>query len=275
MQLTFWGVRGSVPTPELENSRYGGNTACLELRLTAGHSLVLDAGLGLRWLGLDMMGRQTGGNRLDILLSNCHWDHIQGLPFTPQMYLPDNDVHIHGPGPDLLATLRGQLRSDFCPVPNFFAENVGARVSVHPLPEENWLTCAGLRVRWAALPRTPEQHNWVVGYRVEAPGLTLAYLTDVHYTGGAASCAAAVELARGADVLVHDAQRLEREVALDGHSSYHDALDLGRCAGVQEVICTHHDPARSDAELDRVQSWLDSQTGLRARVAYEGLQITS
>ena len=278
MRLTFWGVRGSVATPEAENQNYGGNTPCVELRLGDGRSLVFDAGLGLRWQSNRMLDERAADNYVEILLSHCHWDHIQGIPFAPVMYVPRNHVTIHGAGyphRPLLANLMEQLRPEFCPVPNFFHDEVGANVSVNPLTSDPWFQALGARVRWGFLPRGCSS-SIVVGYRVEVQGKRVAYLTDVEYLGRPEDCVEAMELAEGVEVLIHDAQFLpdEREVAANrGHSTYEDAIALARAAGAKRLICTHHDPSRSDRELDEVAAWLRQIKDLRVEVAREGLEF--
>lgn len=279
MRVVFWGVRGSIATPEAECRRYGGNTPCVEVVLEKGRSLVFDAGLGLRWQAQSMLNGQLRGNRLDILLSHCHWDHIQGIPFTGMMYVPENKVLIHGAGyPDrpLLANLSEQLRPEFCPVPNFLTSNkVGADVRVQQLTDGPWFECGPARVRWAMLPRGTNPGT-VVGYRVEKGGRSVAYLTDVEYVGPPEQCEDAVELARNADILIHDAQFLpsEREATRQrGHSTYTEALELARAAGARKLVCIHHDPSRTDEELDAVAAWLRQIKDVEAIVASEGLEL--
>jgi phosphoribosyl 1,2-cyclic phosphodiesterase len=278
MRVVFWGVRGSIATPDADFSRYGGNTPCVELVLDANRSLVFDAGLGLRWQASAMLDRQNVGNRLEILLSHCHWDHIQGIPFTGLMYLPHNEVVLHGAGyPQraLLDNLSEQLRPEFCPVPNFLTTEVGAHVMVQQLSHQQWFDCAGARVRWGFLPRGNNPSH-VVGYRVESAHRSVAYLTDVEYPQGAQSCAEARELAKDVDLLIHDAQFLPAEKAATlnrGHSTYEDALALARVCGAKRLVCTHHDPSRTDQELDEIAAWLRQIQDVQACVAYEGLDI--
>jgi len=278
VRVVFWGVRGSVATPESDCERYGGNTPCVEIRLSPKRSLLFDAGLGLRWQAHRMLDERSVGNEVEILLSHCHWDHIQGIPFSPMMYLPDNKVTLHGagePGRPLLENLMEQLRPEFCPVPNFFKKEVGAHVRVQQLHSEPWFKALGTRVRWGLLPRgtNPSQ---VVGYRVEGRTRVVTYLTDLEYPDGPEQCAEALELARDADVLIHDAQYLPEEKAQTtnrGHCTYEDAIALARAAGARRLVCFHHDPSRTDRELDEIASWLRQLNDLKVDVAYEGMEI--
>ena len=95
MKIRFWGTRGSIPTPGQRTVRYGGNTACVEVRDLAGHLLVLDAGTGLRELGLNLNG--TSPLTVDLLLSHLHWDHIQGIPFFRPAFDPKSTLRLYGP----------------------------------------------------------------------------------------------------------------------------------------------------------------------------------
>ena len=95
MRIRFWGTRGSIPTPGQRTVRYGGNTACVEVRDASNALLVLDAGTGLRELGLSL--EHGGPLRVDLLLSHLHWDHIQGIPFFRPAYDPKSTLRIHGP----------------------------------------------------------------------------------------------------------------------------------------------------------------------------------
>ena len=286
MRVTFWGVRGSISTPEATQARYGGNTPCVEV--VAGKTrIALDAGIGLRWLFTSLMARGVKGHRLHLLLSHYHWDHIQGIPFTPVFYIPGNTVEIYGPGPKLRENLLGQLRPDFCPVPNFIVDDVGADVLLRELPEEGRFSIDDLKVSWARLPRgdgrTRQQWeqdpfdyepeggagiDWVVGYRIEHGKKSVAYLTDVEYPDGPSACEPALQLARNVDLLIHDSQFYpeEREKHRGwGHSTYEEALELARLAHCRQVALFHHDPKRTDEELDVLGRLLEKRNAFAAR----------
>ncbi len=274
MRVTFWGVRGSIPTPDAAQARYGGNTPCIEVQLGDDTRIALDAGMGLRWLTLNLMTNGVvTGHRVNILLTHCHWDHIQGIPFTPIMYIPGNEVNIFGSGGPVFGlkdNLLCQMQPDFCPVPNFILHSVGATVEVNEIRASDWFPVGEAMVRWETLPRGNKAP--VTGYRIEYAGKVLAYMTDVEYVGHPRECKAAMSLAQGADLLIHDGQFVpeEREMHRNwGHSTYQEALELARVAGCKRLAIFHHDPSRTDDELDAIGAELRS-SDLPAFPAREG-----
>ncbi len=275
MRVIFWGVRGSITTPELTHARYGGNTPCVALEC-GDTNIIFDAGMGLRWMTLDLLRRFPERKlSLHLLLTHCHWDHIQGIPFAPVMYLPGHQVTIYGRGngDGLRKTLLTQMRSDFCPVPNFFLhEDVGADIVIRELSEGEFRV-GGAKVICKDLPRGDKPP--VAGYRVEWGGRVVTYVTDVEYPGGPGSCRAALELADKADLIVHDGQFLpeEREAHRNwGHSTTGEALELARLAGCRMLAIFHHDPSRDDVELDAIGAALRNSE-IRAFPAREGMVI--
>lgn len=259
MRVTFWGVRGSIPTPDEAQARYGGNTPCLQVECSGDVMISLDGGMGLRWLAGELMAGRggRGEQQLHLLLTHCHWDHIQGIPFSPIMYVPGNHVTIYGrPSLEgsLKETLLHQMNPSYCPVPNFFLlDDVGATVAFHEIgPTE--FRIGSTRITSLELPRG--NRPACSGYRIEDGGSTLVYMSDVEYLGGdPLRCAHALQLARGADLLVHDAQFLPAEVPGRpnwGHSTYLQAAALGRAAGCRRVALFHHEPGRTDEDLDEI-----------------------
>src|SRR3954470_6073271 len=128
LYVKFWGARGSIPTPGYRTQRYGGNTACVEVR-TPDTLIVCDAGSGLRELGMDLM-RRFGKSPVTVhlLLSHTHWDHIQGFPFFVPAYLPTTTIYVYGASKadrTSYQLLTGQMDSVHFPVT--FAE-LGANI---------------------------------------------------------------------------------------------------------------------------------------------------
>jgi phosphoribosyl 1,2-cyclic phosphodiesterase len=256
--LTFWGTRGSIPTPGPETARYGGNTACIGIDGSAGRLVILDAGSGLRPLGHELMKQRNGPLTADILLSHTHWDHIQGLPFFKPLSARGTSVCIYGAaqeGVPLKEILGRQMDPMVFPVP---LNALAAALTVVEISEgdfeiDDFRVCA-FRLRH---PGT------TLGYRLvpSSGGREVAYVTDNELGPGGSYEVPAdwrarlVEFVAGADTLIHDAMYLDQIIQARagwGHSTPRQAVDLaheGRCS---RLILFHHEPEHDDAALDRL-----------------------
>ena len=251
--ITFHGVRGSMATPGPETARTGGNTSCVEI--TAGQTrIVLDAGTGLRTIS-DRLIRE-GGSETTFLLSHLHWDHIQGLPFFAPIYAPGHELRvISGPNGHmpLEDALRRQMSPPFFPVA---WADVAHRVHAAEVRSGERFEVGPVRVHAARL----NHPDPVYGYRLEVAGRALVYATDTEHF----SCVdpALRQLAEGADILIYDAQYTPEEYSGAtgmakvgwGHSTYEAAAALARAAGVKSLVLYHHDPRRTDAEIDAIEA---------------------
>jgi phosphoribosyl 1,2-cyclic phosphodiesterase len=217
-----------------------------------GSVLVLDAGTGIRRLGLSL----DGIRRVDLLLTHLHMDHIQGLGFFRPLRLPETEVHVWGPA-GTSAGLRARLDRYLSP-PLFpvYLRDLDARVHFHQVPRADF-EIGEFRVRSAHICH-PDP---TVGYRIDAPDGSLAYLSDHEPALGAkrfplaAEWTSGYELAEGVDLLIHDAQYTREEYAERvgwGHSSIDDAFAFAALAGVRTFVPFHHDPGHTDQDLDRL-----------------------
>ncbi|MBI3629970.1 MAG: MBL fold metallo-hydrolase [Candidatus Rokubacteria bacterium] len=263
MKVTLWGTRGSLAAPGPETVRYGGNTACVEVRGGDDSLLILDAGTGIRRLGGTLEG---GFRRIDVLLTHLHMDHIQGLGFFTPLDQPGRDVHIWAP-PSATLDLRTRLSRYLSP-PLFPVRirDLPCRLTLHDAPLERFRI--GRFEIEASLVCHPGS---TVGYRIGEDGTTLTYLPDHELALGAASFPAepdwtsGFELASGADLLIHDAQYTEVEYRQRvgwGHSTIDQALHFAAAAGVKRLVTFHHDPGHSDALLDRLTEEASRAGGL-------------
>jgi phosphoribosyl 1,2-cyclic phosphodiesterase len=276
MTIKFWGVRGSIPTPGASTARYGGNTPCVSIDLGTRETLVLDAGTGIRELGKALAGRDT---EIFILVTHIHWDHIQGFPFFGPIYEPDRVIYT-------FPTLQGKKVFD-----SLIEQMDGAHFPVGPanLPSKCcYITddaIAFLRKRGFSISRIVTNHpGGCYGYRIEHEGRSVVYLTDNELdppdekpTGFDKF----VKFARHADILIHDAQYLEQDMPHKrgwGHSLVSHACELAMAAEVGHLILYHHDPDRTDDELDAIQagarSWLRKNGHtVQCTAAFEGLTL--
>jgi len=260
MKLHFCGVRGSTPAPGLDFVRYGGNTSCVAIsRDGEDPTLLLDAGTGLSRVSRVLGGRPFRGT---ILLGHLHWDHTHGLPF---FYAGDQDgavvrmllpAQAGGTAEELLA---GAMSPPHFPIRP--GELRGSWSFDHIQEGEHEIEGFTVHAR-----EIPHKGGRTFGYRVGDEGHTIAYLSD-HWPGsmgdGPAGFGpyheAALALAKDADVLIHDAQYTQEEYPgrrTFGHSTIDYALGLGAAAGVGRVVLFHHDPRRTDDELDLIASSL-------------------
>ncbi|HEV8468708.1 MAG TPA: MBL fold metallo-hydrolase [Candidatus Limnocylindria bacterium] len=275
MRVRFWGTRGSIPTPGPSTVRYGGNTACVEVRDSSGSLLVLDAGTGLRELGLALMN--GGGPRpfsVDLLLSHLHWDHIQGIPFFRPAFDPKTSLRIRGPKQSrALRELLGLGMDDpFFPVD---LDDLPARLEVGELHDGSEERIGHFLVKAASIFHPAP----ALAFRLEADDSALVYATDTEdpFSGKPNPV---ITLSMGADTLIHDAQFTETDFKPSwGHSTIDSAIDVAVKAQVKRLVLYHHDPDRSDDALDRIAVEAQKQTNERARgievlVAREGMELT-
>lgn len=249
MIVKFWGVRGSIPTPERRNSRYGGNTTCIELRLANGTLIILDCGTGLRALGKSLLRefatRPTHGY---VFLTHFHWDHIQGIPFFLPLYKKGNSMFFHsvlGDERQLKGAVEAQMASPYFPVDPSFMAAVRHFYELGPGP---------INLNGAIITSAPMNHpQGCVGYRIEADGASFVLATDTE-PGSPVHDRQIRELARDADVLVYDAQytpeQLQNEKRGWGHSSWLEGIRVARDSGARRLVLFHHDPDSDDNFVD-------------------------
>lgn len=276
MRARIWGCRGSLATPGPDTVRYGGNTSCIELVLSDGSLLILDAGTGIRPLGLVLDG--SSPRRIDLLLSHLHLDHLEGLGFFGPLWDPGTELHIWGPSSPI-RPLSDRIAQYLAPplFPVRLAE-VPARLVLHDTPEEPWMIGPA---RVTALPIV--HPGPTVGYRIEDEGRTLAYLTD-HEPALAADLAtmapgwiSGYALAAGADILIHDCQYSEEEYPSRtgfGHSSTQHVATFAGLTGVGRLVLFHHDPNHTDDDLEVLLARVEELwTGGSCELAREGAEL--
>jgi phosphoribosyl 1,2-cyclic phosphodiesterase len=249
MKIKFWGVRGSTPTPERRNSRYGGNTPCIEVRLANGTLIVLDCGTGLRSLGKGLM-REFGERPIHgyVFLTHFHWDHIQGIPFFPPFYKAGNIFLFHSvkrEGADIQAVIEDQMANPYFPV------NMKEMASTRHFFN---LDQRPINLSGAVIRSIPLNHpQGCVAYRIDADGGSIVLATDTE-PGSPHHDRALREFVRGANVMVYDAQFTPEQLANEkkgwGHSSWLEGVRIAREADVGKLILFHHDPDSNDAYVD-------------------------
>lgn len=250
MFITFYGVRGSIAAPGPTTVKYGGNTACVHVRMKSGKNVILDAGTGIRKLGIEMVKHEEP---LLLLLSHGHWDHIQGYPFFDPIYQKGREIVICQGTEENTISLRGLLEqmdgSNF-PV---HAGDLPSNIStIHEV--EGYLAKQDFKTVRQNLNHPGGGH----AYRVEEDGVSFAFVTDNELNPPntpTTSYDEWVEFCAGVDVLIHDAQYQEEDMPLKhgwGHSLISQVRELAVDAEVKNLVMFHHDPERTDSELDEI-----------------------
>ena len=249
MEVTFCGTRGSVPVPEREFDTFGGNTSCVMLAFDNGRIALLDAGTGIRRAGRLIGERGIAQfDNLLIGLSHTHWDHIQGFPFFAPAYDPRRRLTLAlsghaGQTADLESVFTTQMQQEFFPVP---LTRMGAKIAFWQPEQENITMASGVQIRTERHGHPGGAH----GYRITEGEKTVVYCTDVEH--GERIDPGVVALARGADLLIHDAQYTPAELKAKrgwGHSSWEQAIEVALEAKVGQLALFHHDPEHDDAFL--------------------------
>ncbi len=272
--VRFWGVRGSHPVPGHSTLRFGGNTSCVEVRAQK-HLIILDAGTGIINLGARLLKEINGAESpfyITLLFSHTHYDHILGLPFFAPAYHPNCVINVYGPksiSENLDQVLATTLHPQYNPVE---LEEMAAQININTINENQILVFAGNSKTPAVLAKNGRQKNsangvvirlmrsyahpkvGVTAYRIAANGKSVVYATDTEgYVGNDIRL---IQFAKGADLLIHDAQYTPEEYWDPnfpkqgfGHSTYEMAAAVAKAAQVKNLVLFHHDPNHTDEKI--------------------------
>jgi phosphoribosyl 1,2-cyclic phosphodiesterase len=246
LRVKFWGVRGSLPTPCRENLEFGGNTSCIQLEIPDREEiLILDAGSGIRNLGLHLAKSRPGPLDIHLFMTHFHWDHVLGLPFFGPAYDPRNSMTIYSSS--FSAPLRPALAGVMCH-PHFPAtlEHELRHVKLVPL-ESAPSRLAGAEIQ----PFRVRHPQGACGYRINVARASIVFVPD-RECGDEVLDGELRRISHGADILIHDAQYTPEEYLEKrgwGHSTWRDAAEAANDAQVKRLVLFHHDPGRSDDML--------------------------
>lgn len=278
IHVDFWGVRGSVPSPGPTTARYGGNTSCVSITID-NKILILDAGTGIRNLGGAIIGQPE--LEIFVVVTHSHWDHIQGFPFFTPIYQPNRPVHMF---PTLhkknvvLSSLIDQMDGAHFPItPDQVPSNFNF-VTENPL---EFLESNGFHMELV-----PMNHpGKAFGYKIKIDDKIICYFTDNEIDPPyekSIELDVLTEHCRNVDILIHDAQYIEADMPLKhgwGHSLISQVTKLGESAEVKNLVYYHHDPERSDDDIDTEletasKTLKENGSSVRPHFAYEGLKLS-
>ncbi|MDD3880351.1 MAG: MBL fold metallo-hydrolase [Syntrophomonas sp.] len=248
-EITFWGVRGSLPVPGPHTIKYGGNTSCVQVQI--GQRLfIMDAGTGIHHLGQHLLKNQSQISG-EIFISHTHWDHIQGFPFFAPAFIKGNRFILYGPSKvnsTFADLMKGQMTYQHFPVS---LGEMGASIEFHELDSGSELDL-GEQIR---LRTVHTNHpNGSLAYRLDYDGRSCCYITDTeHYSCVDPHLKAFCE---ETDLMIYDSNYTDEEYPRFlgyGHSTWQEGVKLAQAAGVKKLVLFHHDKARSDEEMDKIE----------------------
>jgi phosphoribosyl 1,2-cyclic phosphodiesterase len=261
-KVKFWGVRGSIACPSPNHVVYGGNTSCIQVSLN-GHTVILDAGTGIRSLGQSLVKRQI--QKATLLLTHTHWDHINGFPFFTPAYSPSFSLdiyagHLNDKG-GIKHILASQMANPTFPVPfsalraqlDFTDFHAGDLLDIHE----------DVTVKTAPL----NHPNGATAYRIEHGGRSFCFVTDTEHVPDKPD-ENVLGLIEGADLVVYDSTYTDAEFPAKvgwGHSTWQEGVRLCRRANVKKMAIFHHDPEHDDQFMEELED--------EARRTWEGIIV--
>lgn len=267
MRLLFRGVRGSRPTPNIENMKYGGNTSCVEIRIGK-KVFIFDAGTGIIDLGNNLMNDDFVDKNINIFITHSHWDHIQGIPFFSPIYNSEYNINFFGEAKYELSfeeILKKQMSAPFFPVN---LDNAKANLKFIDISDKNVIVFNNNKYElfndlsfennsndlFVSTCRL-NHPNASIGFKIEYNGKKIVYATDSEMMYGELR-ESFIEFSNGVDLLIYDSQYTEEEYNCTkkgwGHSTWNEAVRLAMESDVKNLYLFHHSENRTDVDLEQI-----------------------
>jgi len=246
MVITFYGTRGSIAVANKATKQYGGNTTCLYIESNSGDAIIIDAGTGIRKLGLHLLENKK--DKIHLLFTHYHWDHIQGFPFFVPLFLKNTSIDIYGSNKEVTAekALVYQMTKPYFPAT---LEALSADITFRELRN-------GLKIGKMMIQTIINNHpDYTLGLKFTEGKNKFVFLTDneLFAKDSRTPYAKFVDFVKGANIFVHDAQYTD-EVYVNrigwGHSTFTQVMQLAEDSGVKSVVFTHHDHSSTDQFID-------------------------
>ncbi|MCK4904756.1 MBL fold metallo-hydrolase [bacterium] len=277
MIIKCWGARGSIPVSGKEYIKYGGSTTCMEVRSKNGEIIIIDAGSGIRKLGIKLLEEKKYS--YDIVFTHAHWDHLLGFPFFKPIYTQKARIKMYG-YPFAQKSIKELLKISMTP-PYFPVnyEDIKANISYHEACKDKFRIDSV-----TVIPISLSHPNGGLGYKFIEDNKSFVFLTDNELTfkhPGGLDYKDYVDFSSGADLLIHDCEYTQKDYKTKkgwGHSIYKDALKLAMEANVKKFGLFHHNQEREDKDLDKIvkdckQIIKKEKSNLKCFAVYEGMQI--
>ncbi len=253
MKIRFWGVRGTISTPYIDMIKTGGSTTCVEVTTDEKNVIILDAGTGLVALGRELMKEYKDKKmpKIHLFLTHTHWDHLNGFPFFAPLFCKNAEINLYAPAKktrNLKDIILTQFDDDFSPIT---LGELPCVLNFFDIEEKTIDISKDLKI-------TSQRHfhpGGAYGYRIEYKGKVFVFNTDVEHENGQID-QRVVDISKDADLMVHDAQYTEDQMKDRvgwGHSTWQQAVEVSRLAGVKQLGLTHHDPERTDKEVNALE----------------------
>jgi len=254
IELSFWGVRGTLPVPGEQTIKYGGNTSCVSLEFSRGSFFIFDAGTGIKVLSDHLMARNRPLVGAKLFISHPHWDHINGLPFFVPLYIQGNEIEICGPAHgdiSMQQLISAQMDGVYFPIN---IKEFSALVTFRDLMEEE-IEIEGIKIKTMLL----NHPGHCLGYRVEYKNRSVCYITDnelypeTNQFHNEFYLNQLIDFVADTDILIADCTYTDEEYEAKiswGHSALSQVVDLADRAAVKTLYLFHHDPDQRDADID-------------------------